>query len=118
MTPKHALCLVFLVWISCTKTSTQDTIPVCISDKINAIQNEAVRNPPAKLYQYTYQNHTVYFFSSFCCDVFSELYDRNCNLICHPDGGITGMGDGRCKDFLKYRQNEKLIWEDKRENAF
>ena len=28
------------------------------------------------------------------CDQFSDLLDANGNLIGHPDGGITGRGDG------------------------
>ena len=29
-----------------------------------------------------------------CCDQFSDLLDAEGNLIGHPDGGITGRGDG------------------------
>ena len=29
-----------------------------------------------------------------CRDQFSDLLDANGNLIGHPDGGITGRGDG------------------------
>lgn len=32
----------------------------------------------------------------------------------HPDGGITGRGDGKFPYFDKERTNEKLLWEDKR----
>jgi len=110
-----ALVLIALLSCTCSKTSLETTLPNCIRQKINAIKNEAVRNPPAKVYQYTYQNQTVYFIPSYCCDVFSELYDSNCTLVCHPDGGITGRGDGRCTDFFDLRKDEKLIWEDERD---
>ncbi len=108
--------LVFIVLLSCTcsKTSLETTIPDCIRQKINTLEKENVRNPPAKVYQYTYQNQTVYYIPSYCCDVFSELYDSNCTLICYPDGGITGRGDGRCTDFFDLRKDEKLIWKDLR----
>jgi len=110
-----ALVLIALLSCTCSKTSLETTLPNCIRQKINTIKNEAVRNPPAKVYQYTYQNQTVYFIPSYCCDVFSELYDSNCTLVCHPDGGITGRGDGRCTDFFDLRKDEKLIWEDERD---
>ncbi len=107
--------LVFIVLLStCSKTSLETAIPDCIQQKINTLEKENVRNPPAKVYQYTYQNQTVYYIPSYCCDVYSELYDSNCTLICHPDGGITGRGDGRCTDFFDLRKDEKLIWEDLR----
>ena len=32
-----------------------------------------------------------------CCDQFSDLLDSEGNLIGHPDGGITGRGDGMTK---------------------
>ena len=82
--------------------------------KIDVLKKEPVRNPPAKLYQYTYKNQTVYFFPQYCCDLPSELYDENCALLCLPDGGITGQGDGKCTDFFLERTLEKLIWEDVR----
>ena len=107
--------LVFTVLLStCSKTSLETAIPDCIQQKINTLEKENVRNPPAKVYQYTYQNQTVYYIPSYCCDVYSELYDSNCTLICHPDGGITGRGDGRCTDFFDLRKDEQLIWEDLR----
>lgn len=107
--------LVFTVLLSTySKTSLETAIPDCIQQKINTLEKENVRNPPAKVYQYTYQNQTVYYIPSYCCDVYSELYDSNCTLICHPDGGITGRGDGRCTDFFDLRKDEKLIWEDLR----
>lgn len=44
----------------------------------------------------------------------SELYDESCALICRPEGGITGMGDGKCAGFLEERREEKMIWKDER----
>ncbi|MBT3543034.1 MAG: hypothetical protein HOM76_07620 [Flavobacteriaceae bacterium] len=85
-----------------------------MTQKIAAIQKEEVRNPPAKVYRYTFEGKTVYFFPQYCCDFFSELYDDECTLICAPNGGITGMGDGKCSGFFAERRNEILVWEDDR----
>ena len=49
-----------------------------------------------------------------CCDVPSELYDHDGNLICGPDGGIRGTGDGKCPDFFEKRREGTLIWRDPR----
>jgi len=35
-----------------------------------------------------------------CCDQMGEVRDTSGNIICHPDGGITGKGDGKCPDFF------------------
>jgi hypothetical protein len=91
-----------------------DNMPACIKVKIEEIKTEDARNPPASVYRYNYQRKKVYFIPQYCCDLFSDLLDENCNLICHPDGGITGKGDGKCTDFLDTRTGEELIWKDER----
>ncbi|RZK59368.1 MAG: hypothetical protein EOO91_05460 [Pedobacter sp.] len=83
-------------------------------EKIQKLKNENVANPPASVWQYEYNGQTVYFIPQKCCDIPSALYDSNCNLICSPDGGFTGKGDGKCKDFFEKRTKEKLIWKDDR----
>lgn len=100
--------------MSCSKrTGLPRDVPECIVQKIKQLENEAVRNPPASIWQYEYKGQTVYFEPSYCCDFYSTLYDSKCNVICHPDGGITGGGDGKCVDFFTERKNEKLVWQDK-----
>jgi len=54
-----------------------------------------------------------YYITSDCCDQFNYLYDDKCNLICAPDGGLSGMGNGKCPNFNG--QIEKtLVWLDDR----
>jgi hypothetical protein len=91
-------------------------IPTCINEEIRKIESETVSNPPRSVWQYTYKGKTVYYVPSICCDIPSRLIDGDCKLICNPDGGFTGSGDGKCSDFLTVRSNEKLIWADKRKN--
>ena len=71
-------------------------------------------NPPRKIYSYLYKDSLVYYVTAPCCDFFSDLYNTNCELIAHPDGGITGKGDGRLSDFHALKTAEKLLWEDDR----
>ncbi len=109
------LVVFFAVAFSCSKrTGLPDDIPTCILQKIDQLESEAVRNPPASIWQYEYNGQTVYYEPSYCCDFYSTLYDSKCNIICHPDGGIAGGGDGKCTDFFATRKNEKLIWQDNR----
>ncbi len=100
---------------ACTKTINFPAgTPPCIRDKIVEISQEEVWNPPAKIYSYYYLGQTVYYFPSRCCDIPGTLFDKDCNIICSPDGGLTGKGDGQCSDFLNQRSEEKVIWEDPR----
>jgi hypothetical protein len=101
-----------VVEITCIREA--DPIPSCIQSKIEEIKNEPVRSPSAKIYRYTYNKKKVYFIPQYCCDAFSELYDESCNIICNPDGGIMGHGDGKCADFFQGRTDEELIWTDER----
>lgn len=103
-----------IMLFSCNKEKLPKETPQCIEDKINAIADGEVWDPSAKIYSYTYNGKTVYYFPPRCCDIPSTLYDENCNVICSPDGGINGAGDGQCTDFFTTRTNEKLIWEDNR----
>ncbi|MFC4262842.1 DUF6970 domain-containing protein [Ferruginibacter yonginensis] len=88
-------------------------LPSCINNLIKTFKNEPVTNPPRKIIQYTFKGAIVYYVPSICCDYFSDLYDTNCTLIGHPDGGFTGRGDGSIKNFNE-ATNEKIIWQDVR----
>jgi hypothetical protein len=92
-----------------------DSLPVCVQKMISQYKQEEKQNPPRQIFSYLYKGKTVYYVTPPCCDFFSDLYDSNCNLIGHPDGGFTGRGDGVIIDFRELRTNEKLIWKDKRE---
>ena len=106
--------LVSLLLGGCKKIDVPAGTPYCIKKKIRKIKREEVRNPPAKIWEYKYNGETVYYFPPYCCDIESELYDKKCNSICQPDGGLSGAGDGKCTDFFQNRTDEKLIWEDER----
>lgn len=88
--------------------------PAWLRTRIDAHLAEKKQNPPIQIYRYRYNGQVVYFESAACCDQFTNLYDQRGNVICHPDGGITGRGDGQCPDFAKARTEERLVWQDPR----
>ncbi|MFN8310063.1 MAG: hypothetical protein U0T73_08875 [Chitinophagales bacterium] len=90
------------------------SVPDCIQKKIEAMKNEPVRNPPGSVWRYSYKGRTVYYIPAQCCDQYSELYDDQCNLLCHPDGGFTGKGDGTCTDFATAATGKTEVWTDPR----
>lgn len=115
-----------LIWLlsfslavsSCSNSKNSKTdpasLPICIQDLIKKHQSEEIKNPPIKIYSYSYNGMTVYYETAPCCDMFSNLYNKECVLLGHPDGGITGRGDGKFPDFATIATNQKLVWEDKR----
>ena len=88
--------------------------PPWLAELIYKLENEPVANPPASITQYEYKGQTVYYLPQRCCDIPSTLYDVDGNIIGYPDGGITGQGDGRIRDFFQERKNERVIWADQR----
>ncbi|GGF03081.1 DUF6970 domain-containing protein [Hymenobacter cavernae] len=88
--------------------------PPWLQAKIQKLQAEEKSNPPTQIFRYRYRNQVVYYETGPCCDQFTNLYDSRGRLLCHPDGGLTGKGDGNCPDFTKERTNEMLVWQDPR----
>lgn len=70
-----------------------------------------------RIWRYQYKGETVYFVpqSQLMNDSTSALYSSAGELICKPDGGYFGNGDGRCSDFLQARSMGRLVWRDTRQ---
>ncbi|WP_240737352.1 DUF6970 domain-containing protein [Hymenobacter metallicola] len=99
-----------------TQTTAFDTTsrPRWLEDRIQRHLAEPKQNPIVQISRYTYKGQVVYYETLGCCDQFSNLYNTKGNLICHPEGGLTGRGDGQCPDFEKNRTGERLVWRDPR----
>ncbi len=115
---KLALATVLFVFLFSAQrcNELQESQPDCVQSLIDQLKEQSVRNPPAKIIKYEIGHKTYYYIPPYCCDTYSDLYDDQCNLVCHPDGGFTGHGDGQCTE-LAGKISElagKVIWEDKR----
>ena len=88
--------------------------PSWLQARIQAVLAERKRNPITRILSYQYRGQTVYYQSAPCCDQFSNVFDTKGRVLCQPDGGITGKGDGKCTDFDKNKTEEKLVWQDPR----
>jgi hypothetical protein len=109
-----------------TSANTVDPVPARVAEsdttarpqwlkaRIADVLAERKRNPITRILRYDYEGQKVYYISAPCCDQYSNVYDTRGKLICQPDGGITGKGDGKCPDFEKRKTNEKLVWQDPR----
>ena len=94
-------------------TTPTDTRPPWLLELIARQESGPVANPPAFIARREYSAGVYYFLPSRCCDIYSELYDDRGTLVCHPDGGITGGGDGRCPS-LGELVSEEIVWRDTR----
>jgi hypothetical protein len=106
--------VILICGCSAIGTNTSSGIPDWLNKQIAEFQNTPLGNPPQSIWQYEYMGSIVYYVPPQCCDQFSQLYDSSGRLICAPDGGFSGRGDGKCPDFSKLRKNELLIWQDTR----
>ena len=109
--------VLLIVALSCKKKEEyiSPDAPDCIKAKIAQLQQEPVRNPPSSVSKFRSNGQDYFYIPPFCCDQFSEFYDDKCTLICSPDGGFSGSGDGRCGDIIKNISSLKvIIWEDSR----
>jgi hypothetical protein len=112
MLPKTLI--ICLIAFSACKAQRTTSLPQFVTNKIAEIKSHPRTNPGKSIWQYEYKGKIVYFIPLVCCDIPSYLYDEKGNLICYPDGGFTGQGDGKCADFIKTKTNGKLIWKDDR----
>ena len=101
-----------LVLAGCGTTGTGPH-PSWLNDLIAQQEAEPVANPPAYIARQEYAAGVYYFLPSRCCDIYSDLYDEEGTLVCHPDGGITGGGDGNCPE-LGELVREVIVWRDSR----
>jgi hypothetical protein len=92
-------------------------VPPAVMALIQDLKTQPVANPAAYVASYDYGGQVVYYVPPRCCDIFGNLYSGDGQVICHPDGGLAGSGDGRCPDFLSQRKNEAVIWRDTRAPA-
>jgi hypothetical protein len=109
-----------------TSTNTVDAVPArdmrldstarpqWLRNRIQNILATRKRNPIIRISRYQYEGETVYYETAPCCDQQSVLYDEQGKVLCHPEGGITGKGDGKCANFDKRKTNEQLVWQDPR----
>ena len=93
-------------------TSLAQDIPDWLVRIIKDFESGEAGAPPDFIGRYEYGWETVYYVAPRCCDIFSDLYDVDGNLIAHPDGGITGQGGGRASGFRPVKNAENVIWEN------
>jgi hypothetical protein len=108
------LVFIIIIFLAGCSQATPSSNPAWVDKLIKQFGSDPVGNPPQSIWSYDYNGQVVYFVPAQCCDQYSMLYDASGSVICAPDGGFTGKGDGKCPDFFTERSNEQLIWQDSR----
>ncbi|MEL6637833.1 MAG: hypothetical protein AAFW73_09690 [Bacteroidota bacterium] len=104
-----------LVLSACNKTDDDlpTILPACIENTIQVLGFEPGAGTHQEMYRGSYRGEVVYYWTGDqIADGWSSLYSADCQLLCHPDGGVDGRGDGRCTDFE--RSELQLVWEHPR----
>ena len=107
------------LWQAChstqsTATITKSAVPDWLQAKIKEMEAAKPHRIYACVMAYSFKGQTVYYIPADCCDQLNVLYNAKGEIICKPDGGFTGKGDGKCPDFNRNELQGKLIWEDPR----
>lgn len=111
---KKVFLLISVIIIACSsfqKIKIKPVLPACIKQKIEVFKKTEKYEQPQSITEYEYKGRKVYYVKMPCCDFFNEVYDSSCNLLGHPDGGITGRGDGKLPDFNTEKKKAKIIWQ-------
>ena len=113
---KTFLILLLFFVVSCTATETSQNLlsaapyPICLDKIIQKLHMENKKNTSLTIYSCQYHHKTVYYLPANNKDEFSDLYDTNCTLLGHPDGGVSNVGDGLFFDFKTSAEHLKLIY--------
>lgn len=99
---------------SIVQTGVTLQYPDWVQNLITELKNAPTGCSHGAIIEYQYKGKTVYYMPPFCCDFPSVLLSEDSCVICSPDGGFSGAGDGKCKDFFKVATKQKLIWQDDR----
>jgi hypothetical protein len=105
------LCAVLALVTPAAAGAPAPDVPDWLAARLRATAARPAGDAPAWVARYQYDGRTVYYFPPRCCDIPSELYDAEGDLLCRPDGGFVD-GDERCPDFLARQRGGEIVWRD------
>lgn len=92
------------------KVTVTTNLPTCLRTKIDSMAANPNEGAPQSVTRYNYYGKTVYYMKAPCCDKYNIVFDSDCNILGFPDGGFTGRGDGKMRDFFKEAKDGKVVW--------
>lgn len=107
-----------LLAVGCARnTHAEAALPAWLQARVDTYQNGPEHASPTAIWRIQHQGRTAYYVAAPCCDQFNPLWDAQGEVICHPDGGFTGRGDGQCPTPKDAGTQAQLIWSDSRKPA-
>lgn len=103
------ICLICVGACTVNKKRASTELPLCLEKMIDSMKKESL-NLPESITMYTYKSQIVYYVVSGCCDQYNPVYDSECNYLGAPDGGITGRGDSKLRDFKDSAVVGRVVW--------
>lgn len=89
-------------------------IPSWLEERIEVWESGPRDRSPGIVSRYRFGFKDVIYIPPWCDDCFGDLRDLDGDLICHPDGGIRGDGDGQCPNFPEDASLLEVLWVDPR----
>ncbi len=65
---------------------------------------------PRAVFEVRWGDGVAYYVKAGCCDQLDPLIDARGVLLCHPSGGFTGRGDGKCPQALPAGPDRREVW--------
>jgi hypothetical protein len=103
-----SLALMAILITNCDRSDNYHGVPACVEKELT--KKDSIRKP-AEVWRWDVDDKTYYYFRSECCDQYNYLFNDNCEMVCAPDGGFSGKGDGTCPQF-EGQIEKTLIWKD------
>ncbi len=85
-------------------------LPAWLAARVADYDAQPARTAPAAVFALPWQGSTAYLVTAACCDQYNPLYDARGVLVCHPSGGFTGRGDGKCPAPLPPDAQRREVW--------
>ncbi|HEX7690031.1 MAG TPA: hypothetical protein VF453_20155, partial [Burkholderiaceae bacterium] len=85
-------------------------VPEWLRIRLGDYDAQAGAGAPRAVYALDYRGETAFLVQAGCCDQLDPLIDARGVLICHPTGGYTGKGDGKCPAPLPPADRRREVW--------
>ena len=85
-------------------------LPAWLQLQIDEFQAGPEQSAPIEIWQITNKGKAAYFFVAPCCDQYNPLYGESGQLLCYPNGGFHGRGDGVCLRPADLRTPVVFVW--------
>lgn len=96
MTYRSAFILLLAMWVSSCSSGWLQPSHLANAGLIERLAKMQLEQYSGQLTRHELNGNTYYLVQATCCDRGGALYDVLGKYVCSPNGGFSGLGDGRC----------------------